>query len=96
MMTKNRSVMIPVILYRILMATAVVGAGLPAFAVEEEEALEFADVALTAIFAVSMSVAAGKFARYWIRLLESFKEVVEKIEVYEYDPLRLHSWAVRL
>jgi hypothetical protein len=37
--TRNKRVMMPVMLYRILIATAVVGAGPPSFAVCEAELL---------------------------------------------------------
>lgn len=54
MMIRNSKVMIPVILYRMLMATAVVGAGPPPSAVPEGELPWLVEVELALICACSI------------------------------------------
>lgn len=80
MMTKNNKVMIPVILYRMLIATAVVGAGPPSLFVPVGELVSPGVVIVE--FAV-IRAEMGDVVTSWIvdnRRSESWLDVMEYIE----------------
>ena len=79
-----------------LIATAVVGAGPPVPESLLEGVAPGLDVVFDAIMAVSMSVDCGMAPKVLRISWASLAEVIEKIYVNGYDPVRLHSLESRL